>query len=327
MVCRRGLRSVSLLYRKGCRSITLFESLCIIRPAVFPAGLRQLVWREHWYPALSQVADPVPSPESSLVPSPGPSLVSNLALHLEPSLYLWVALAGSFGPYLPVQTVSAAYAGPVCLYLRGRAVPASYSCPSLGERYFCVGSLCRLYPASLGLCPGNLCRLCPALLGLCPGSLCRLYPALPGLCPGSPGRIHPALCLACPDRIHPGLGLAGPGRIYPGLGLASPGRIYPCLYPGSPDRIHPGLCLAGPGCFDSDPGRTGNMGPVPRNCLAVGIGSLHPSLVRRPFCVPILVRLPDLDRLPILVRRRDRDRLRPDRQTPHRPKPSQPAQQ
>jgi len=320
MVCRRGLRSVSLLYRKGCRSITLFESLCIIRPAVFPAGLRQLVWREHWYPALSQVADPVSSPESSLVPSPGPNLVSNLALRPVPSLYLWVALAGSFGPYLPVQTVSAAYAGPVCLYLRGRAVPASYPCPSLGERYFCVGSLCRLYPALLGLCPGNLFRLFPALLGLCPGSPGRIHPALGLACPA---RIRPGL--ACPGRIYPGLGLAGPGRIYPGLGLASLGRIYPCFYPGSPGRIHPGLCLAGPGCFDSDPGRTGNMGPVPRNCQAVGIGSLRPSLVRRPFCVPILVRLPDLDRLPILVRRRDR--LRPDRQTPHRPKPSQPAQQ
>ena len=102
MVCRRGLRSVSLLYRQDCRSFTLFKSLSIIRPAVFLSGLLLPVRREHLRLVLSQVADPDPSQESSLVPCPRPSLVSNLVPRLEPNLCLWAALARLFGPYFPV---------------------------------------------------------------------------------------------------------------------------------------------------------------------------------------------------------------------------------
>jgi hypothetical protein len=102
MVCRRGFRSVSVLYRQGCRSITLFKSLCIIRSAVVLVHLQQPVALERWYPVHSLVAGSVPSPESSLVPSPVPSLVSNLVPILEPNLYLLAASAGSFGHYLPV---------------------------------------------------------------------------------------------------------------------------------------------------------------------------------------------------------------------------------
>jgi len=288
MVCRRGLRSVSLLCRQGCRSITLFKSLCIIRPVVF------------------QVADLASN------------LVSNLVPILESNLHLYVTLAGRIDPYLPVQTGAVAYQYPVCPYLRAQAVPASYSCPGPGERYFCVGSLCCLCLALLCLCLESLFRLYPALRCLCPGSLFRLYPALRCLCPGNLFRLYPALLDLCPGnlfRLYPAL-----RRLYclcrPSVHAASscpcvqiPGRMGPCLCPGSPDRIRPDLYLAGPGCFDSDPGRTGNMGPVPRNCPAVPVGSLYPFVVRRPF------------RVPILDRRRDPGRLRPDRQTPRRPKP------
>ncbi len=298
MVCRRGLRSVSLLYWQGCRAIALFKSLCIIRPAFFqvadpasnlvpslepnlclwaasagafgpylpaytgaavclgPACL--YLWvetvlachlfsspEEHWCPVLFQVADLA----SNLVPSP------------EPNLYLWATWAG---PYLPVQTVAAAYRGPACLYLRVQAVLACPLFPSLGV-------LC--------LYPGSLCRLCPALPRLCPGSL---YLELRHLYLGSLYRLCPALRRLCP---------------------------------GSPGRIRPGLCLAGLVCFDLAPGRMGNMGLlVPGTCPVVRIRGLHPFGVRRPF------------RAPIRVRRRDHDRFLPDRQTPDRPKPSLPAQ-
>jgi hypothetical protein len=174
MICRRGFSSVSLLYWQSCRSIVLFESICIIRPAVFPAGLRLPVGPEHWHPVLFQVEDSAPS----LGPSPEPDLVSNLATAAAPSLCFQSVSAGSSGPYQTVQTIAAAYRYLVCLYLRAWAVRANYSCPCplvRGLYYSCQPSA----HAAL-LCPGvhSPCHLgpnlCLANLGLI---LLGLYPA------------------------------------------------------------------------------------------------------------------------------------------------------
>lgn len=119
---------------------------------VFPADLRQLVVLEHWHPVLFQVADSAPS----LVPNPEHGLVSSLVLLPVPNLCLWAVQADS---NFLVQTIAAAY--PDLVYRnRGRVVPASYSCPSLGESYFCERNLYHLYPVFQDLRFGNLCRPC-----------------------------------------------------------------------------------------------------------------------------------------------------------------------
>jgi hypothetical protein len=193
--------------------MVLFKCLCIIRPAVIPSVVQQSVALEHWHPVLFQAADSVPS----LVPNPELGLVSSLVPRPVPNLCLWAVRVDS---NFLVQIGPAAYRDLVCLYLRGHAVPANYSFPSPGGKYFCVG---------------NLYCLCLVLRGLC--RLCLLQVHVELSCPGahSPG--------------HTGLNLC----------LENHGRNYRVLFPVGLGRIHSALCLDVSVCFGSDPGPTGNM--------------------------------------------------------------------